>query len=107
MVVSASSYALGFLAIILANSSIFINIGRLVIVVAFIVIIDIVSVIILIILKNLAIIHANTNEQFRLLSNFSSLYSRFLNGLGLGLVIATVSVYIVEIATADMRVPSK
>ena len=30
MIVSASSYALGFLAIILANSSIFINIGRLV-----------------------------------------------------------------------------
>lgn len=28
---------------------------------------------------------------------------RFLNGMGLGLVIATVSVYIVEIATTDMR----
>jgi len=28
---------------------------------------------------------------------------RFMNGVGLGLVIATVSVYIVEIATADMR----
>lgn len=28
---------------------------------------------------------------------------RFLNGLGLGLVLATVSVYIVEIATIDMR----
>ena len=60
MIVSASSYALGFLAIILANSSIFINIGRLVII-----IIDIVTIIILIILKNLAIIHANINELFR------------------------------------------
>ena len=38
--------------------------------------------------------------------DFSSVSSssRFLNGLGLGLVIATVSVYIVEIATTDMRV---
>jgi hypothetical protein len=28
---------------------------------------------------------------------------RFLNGVGLGFVLATVSVYIVEIATTDMR----
>ena len=89
MVVSASSYALGFLAIILANSSIFINIGRLFIMVIFVGIID-----------NCRIFHAFA--KFKKKS-----YFRFLNGLGLGLVIATVSVYIVEIATADMRVSSK
>ena len=33
MVVSATSYALGFLAIILANSSVFINIGRFLLVI--------------------------------------------------------------------------
>ena len=29
---------------------------------------------------------------------------RFMSGMGLGLVLATTSVYIVEIATTDMRV---
>ena len=31
------------------------------------------------------------------------LFLRFMNGAGLGVVLATVSVYIVEIATTDMR----
>ena len=33
----------------------------------------------------------------------SNIVHRFMNGAGLGVVLATVSVYIVEIATTDMR----